>query len=154
MSKPRICKSCKWLHNRAEPCWSCLRWGKGKTDYYIPAEETLREYLERKEREDMEKEKNIEKLSTDELIKSLRICGDRNTTCTGCVFRAQNRCGSVLKNATADRLEQLQQELIEEAELLKEAKGFVGACVNRVFFTDKANESEKISVFQIGRAHV
>ena len=114
----------------------------------------------------MEKEKNIEKLSTDELIKSLRICGNPNTTCTGCVFRAQNRCGSVLKNATADRLEQLQQELIDErdrcdrivgfelaeAETLNEARKFIGACVDRVFFTDKANETEKISVFQLLKA--
>ena len=53
MSKPRICKSCHWLQNRAEPCWSCSRWGKGKTDHYISAEETLGEYLERKEREEM-----------------------------------------------------------------------------------------------------
>lgn len=152
MSKPRICQSCRWLHNRAEPCWSCSRWGKGKTDYYVSAEETLREYLQRKEREDMGKEKNIENLSTDELIKSLRICGDVKTHCVECAFWKRTACGDKLKNAVADRLEQLQRELIDEAELLKEAKGFVGACVNRVFFTDKANESEKISVFQLLRA--
>ena len=128
MSKPRICKSCKWLRHRVEPCCSCSRWGKGKTDYYIPAEETLKEYLERKEQEDMEKEKNIGNLSTDELIKSLRICGDDKTTCDGCAqwnqqddYGCANRyyqdgCSNALKNAAADRLEQLQQELIDERE--------------------------------------
>lgn len=77
MSKPRICKSCKWLHNRVEPCCSCSRWGKGKTDHYIPAEETLGEYLERKERENMEKEKTIENLSTDdERDDTVRRCAE------------------------------------------------------------------------------
>ena len=53
MSKPRICQSCRWIRNWVEPCCSCSRWGKGKTDHYIPAEETLGEYLQRKEREEM-----------------------------------------------------------------------------------------------------
>ena len=166
MSKPRICKSCHWLHNRAEPCWSCQRWGKGKTDHYISAEETLGEYLERKEQEDMEKEKTFENLSTDELIKSLRICGDVTAHCVECAFRKSTACEDKLKNAAVDRLEQLQQELIDErdrydrlvsfeldeAEILRAAKGFVGACVNRVFFTDEANETEKIGVFQLLKA--
>lgn len=100
MSKPRICKSCHWLHNRAEPCWSCSRWGKGKTDHYIPAEETLGEYLERKEREDMGVE-NMKDFSTEKLIKALRDnLGSKNS----------------LKKIAADRLEQLQQELIDERE--------------------------------------
>lgn len=116
MSKPRICKSCHWLQNRAEPCWSCSRWGKGKTDHYIPAEETLGEYLKRKEWEEMGKEKNTKNLSTDELIKSLRICGDVKTTCAVCAFWKRANCADKLKNAAADRLEQLQQELIDERE--------------------------------------
>ena len=74
----------------------------------------------------MEKEKDIENLSTDELIKSLRICGDVKTTCDGCAnwnhqddYGCANRyyrdsCNNALKNAAADRLEQLQQELINE----------------------------------------
>lgn len=110
MSKARICKTCKWLHNRVEPCCSCSRWGKGKTDHYIPAEETLGEYLERKEREAMEKEKVVDGLTTDELIKSLRICGDVKTTCAVCAFWKRANCADKLKNAAADRLEQLQQE--------------------------------------------
>lgn len=166
MSKTRICKTCKWLRHRVEPCCSCSRWGKGKTDHYISAEETLREYLQRKEREEMEKEKAIENLSTDELIKALRICGSEKYACIECEFLERADCSDKLKNAAADHLEQLQHELIderdrydrlvsfelEEAELLRAAKGFVGACVNRVFFTDKANESEKISVFQLLKA--
>lgn len=95
MSKPRICKSCKWLHNRAEPCWSCQRRGKGKTDHYIPAEETLGEYLKRKEREEMKY------FSTDQLIRALR----NNRSSEGS-----------LKRIAAARLEQLQQELIDERE--------------------------------------
>ena len=91
MSKPRICKSCKWLEHRAEPCCSCLRWGKGKTDYYIPAEETLAEYLERKEYED--------NMKTDEIIKALRN---------------NQQSPASIKRIAAAKLEQLQQELIDE----------------------------------------
>ena len=165
MSKPRICKSCRWLHNRAEPCWSCLRWGRGKTDYYVSAEETLREYLERKEREEMEKEKAIENLSTDELIKTFELCINADE-CMQCPFKWEEDCVDKLSAEALNRLKQLQRELIderdrydrlvsfelEEAELLRAAKGFVGACVNRVFFTNNANESEKISVFQLLKA--
>lgn len=153
MSKPRICKSCHWLHNRAEPCCSCSRWGKGKTDHYIPAEETLGEYLERKEREDMEKEKVVEGLTTDELIKYLRICGEEKAACIGCTFWVRNKCSDELKTVAADHLEQLQQELIderdrydrlvsfelEEAEILKAAKDMLGACAYKVFFGDTEN---------------
>ena len=69
----------------------------------------------------MEKEKTFENLSTDELIKTLRICGDPKTTCDGCAnWNSQDGygctncdypygCGNALKNAAADRLEQLQQ---------------------------------------------
>lgn len=164
MSKPRICKSCHWLHNRAEPCWSCLQWGKGKTDHYISAEETLGEYLERKEREEMGVENIFEKLGTAELIESYKLC--MNDDCEACPGKLVDDCVSRLSEAIINQLEQLQQELIDErdrydrlvsfeldeAELLRAAKGFVGACVDRVFFTDKANESEKISVFQLLKA--
>ena len=170
MSKPRICKTCKWLHNRVEPCCSCSRWGRGKTDHYIPAEETLGEYLERKEREDMEKI-NVEDLSTAQLIDAMQHCvisGD----CKLCPYWGNGR-GCSFENENVDLMEealkhlkQLQQELIDErdrydrpvsfelaeAELLRAAKGFVGSCVDRVFFTDNANESEKISVFQLLKA--
>lgn len=162
MSKPRICKSCHWLHNRAEPCWSCLRWGKGKTDHYTSAEETLREYLERKEREEMGV------MTTNEIIKNLKICNSDKTVddCSKCTFSSAKNCTHHLIGATIKHIKFLQRELIDErdrydrlvsfelaeAEHLRAAKGFVGACVNRVFFTDKANESEKISVFQLLKA--
>lgn len=115
MSKPRICKSCRWLHNRAEPCWSCLRWGKGKTDYYISAEETLREYLQRKEREEMEKEKAIENLSTDELIKTYELCINADE-CMQCPFKWEEDCVDKLSAEALNRLKQLQHELIDERE--------------------------------------
>ena len=165
MSKPRICKTCKWLRHRVEPCCSCSRWGKGKTDHYIPAEETLGEYLQRKEREKMEKEKNIENLSTDELIKTFELCINADE-CMQCPFKWEEDYVDKLSAEALNRLKQLQQELIDErnrydrlvsfeldeAEILRAAKGFVGACVNRVFFTDKANETEKIGVFQLIKA--
>lgn len=93
MSKPRICKSCKWLGHRAEPCCSCSRWGKGKTDYYIPAEETLGEYLKRKEQEDM---------------------GEFKTESLVHILRSNQHLADVLRKVIADRLEQLRQELIDE----------------------------------------
>ena len=119
MSKPRICKSCHWLQNRAEPCWSCSRWGKGKTDHYIPAEETLKEYLERKEREDMEKEKDIENLSTDELIECYKLC--MNDDCEECPGRLEDDCASQLSEAIINRLEQLQQERIDERDRIPQS---------------------------------
>lgn len=114
MSKPRICKTCKWLHNRVEPCCSCSRWGKGKTDHYIPAEETLGEYLERKEWEDMDKEKVVEGLTTDELIDLLRLCAVGYCADTKCPLYGESKCGSRLELTAAARLEQLRQELIDE----------------------------------------
>lgn len=83
-------------------------------------------------------EKTIENLSTDELIKLLRICGNANASCDGCVARNHpDGCINAVKNAAADRIKQLQQELIDErdrydrlvsfeldeAELLRAAKG-------------------------------
>lgn len=115
MSKPRICKTCKWLRHRVEPCCSCSRWGKGKTDHYIPAEETLREYLQRKEREDMEKEKNIENLSTDEFIKTFELCINADE-CRPCPFKWEEDCVDKLSAEALNRLKQLQQELIAERE--------------------------------------
>lgn len=137
MSKPRICKTCKWLHNRVEPCCSCSRWGKGKTDHYIPAEETLVEYLERKEREEMDKTN----MSTEQLLDAMLHCvisGDC-TICpywndkTGCSFEDEE---VDLMREAYKHLARLQQELIderdrydrlvsfelEEAELLRAAK--------------------------------
>ena len=162
MSKPRICKSCRWLHNRAEPCWSCQRWGRGKTDYYVSAEETLREYLKRKE------QKEMGVMTTNEIIKNLELCSNSThpDSCTKCTFASAKNCYKHLFVATIKHIKSLEQELIDEreryarlvsfelaeAELLRAAKGFVGACVNRVFFTDQANESEKISVFQLLKA--
>ena len=137
MSKPRICKTCKWLRHRVEPCCSCSRWGRGKTDHYIPAEETLGEYLERKGQEDMDKTN----MSTEQLLGAMRYCviaGDC-TICpcwndkTGCSFEG----GEIdLLREAYKHLERLQQELIderdrydrlvsfelEEAELLRAAK--------------------------------
>ena len=138
MSKPRICKSCHWLQNRAEPCCSYSRWGKGKTDHYIPAEETLGEYLERKEMEEMKY------FSTDQLIRALR----NNRSSEGS-----------LKKLAADRLGQMQQELIDErdrydrlvsfeldeAELLKAAKDMLGACMFKVLFTDTPHQSPAVT---------
>ena len=112
MSKPRICKSCHWLHNRVEPCCSCSRWGKGKTDHYIPAEETLGEYLKRKEREEMEKENIFEMLGTAELIESYKLC--MNDDCEACPGKFVDDCVSRLSEAIINRLEQLQRELIDE----------------------------------------
>lgn len=134
MSKPRICKTCKWLHHRVEPCCWCLRWGKGKTDYYTPAEETLGEYLERKEREAMKY------FSTDQLIRALR----NNRSSEGS-----------LKKIAAARLEQLQQELIDErdrydrlvsfelaeAEELRAEKKFAASCAFKAFFADTVRPS-------------
>lgn len=49
MSKPCICKTCKWLHNRVEPCCWCNRLHKGaKNDHYIAAEQELGEFLKEK----------------------------------------------------------------------------------------------------------
>lgn len=120
MSKPRICKSCHWLHNRAEPCWSCQRWGKGKTDYYISAEETLREYLQRKEREEMEKEKTIDKLSTDELIKTAELCINADE-CMQCPFKWEEDCVDKLSAEALNRLKQLHQELIDERDRIPQS---------------------------------
>lgn len=119
MSKPRICKTCKWLHNRVEPCCSCSRWGKGKTDHYIPAEETLKEYLERKEREDMKKEKSIENLSTDELIECYKLC--MNGDCEECLGRLGDDCASRLSEAIIKRLKQLQKDIIVIKEMAGDA---------------------------------
>ena len=155
MSKPRICQSCHWLQNRAEPCWSCSRWGKGKTDHYIPAEETLKEYLERKEREDMRKEKSIENLNTDELMAALSVCTDYSVECKECPLHSQNGCLKKLKLAAFDRIKQLQQELIDErdrydrlvsfeldeAQMLNAAKDMLGACMYKVFFGDAPHQS-------------
>ena len=154
MSKPRICKSCHWLHNRAEPCCSCSRWGKGKTDHYIPAEETLEEYLERKGREDMDKTN----MSTEQLLDAMLHCvisGDCTiyhywNDKTGCSFEDEE---VDLMREAYKHLERLQQELIderdrydrlvsfelEEAELLRAAKDMLGACAYKVFFGDAEN---------------
>ena len=158
MSKPSICKSCHWLHNRAEPCWSCSRWGKGKTDHYISAEETLGEYLERKEREEMEKEKNTENLSADELIKTVERCINADE-CMQCPFKWEEDCVDKLSAEALNRLKQLQQELIDErdrydrlvsfeldeAELLKAAKDMLGACMFKVLFTDTPHQSPAVT---------
>lgn len=49
MSKPRICKTCKWLRHRVEPCCWCNRLHKGaKNDHYIAAERELGEFLKEK----------------------------------------------------------------------------------------------------------
>ena len=119
MSKPRICKSCHWLQNRAEPCWSCSRWGKGKTDHYISAEETLKEYLKRKEREDMEKENIFEMLGTAELIESYKLC--MNDDCEACPGKFVDDCVSRLSEAIINRLEQLQQERIDERDRIPQS---------------------------------
>lgn len=87
----------------------------------------------------MEKEKTIENLSTDELIKALRICGNGKLACIGCEFWGTTNCGNKLKNAAADRLEQLQQELIDKAELLKAATDILVACAYKIFFADTEN---------------
>ena len=120
MSKPRICKTCKWLRHRVEPCCSCLRWGKGKTDHYISAEETLGEYLKRKEREEMEKEKNIENLSTDELIKTFELCINADE-CMQCPFKWEEDCVDKLSAEALNRLKQLQQELIDERDRIPQS---------------------------------
>ena len=141
MSKPRICKTCKWLHHRVEPCCSCLRWGKGKTDYYIPAEETLGEYLERKERED-NMETDVKNMTTEKLLDAMAHCLISGE-CTICPYWKGKGVGCSFENEDVDlmneaykHLKALRQELIderdrydrlvsfelEEAELLREAK--------------------------------
>ena len=141
MSKPRICKSCRWLEHRAEPCCSCLRWGKGKTDHYIPAGETLGEYLKRKGQE--ENMKNIvitPDIKTGEIIEALR--NNQDSPCS-------------LRRVAADRLEQLEQEIIDErdrydrlvsfelaeAAELREARKFAAACAFKASFADTVRPS-------------
>ena len=149
MSKPRICKSCRWLHNRAEPCWSCQRWGKGKTDYYISAEETLREYLKRKEQEEMGV------MTTNEIIKNLELCSNSThpDSCTKCTFASAKNCYKHLFVATIKHIKFLEQERIDErdrydrlvsfelaeAELLRAAKDILVACAYKIFFADIEN---------------
>ena len=110
MSKPRICKTCKWLHNQVEPCCSCSRWGKGKTDHYILAEETLKEYLERKEREDMGA------MKTEEIIKNLKLCNSEKSVgnCSKCTFASAKNCTSHLIGTTIKHIKFLERELIAE----------------------------------------
>ena len=155
MSKPRICKSCHWLQNRAEPCWSCSRWGKGKTDHYTPAEETLREYLERKEREDMGV------MKTEEIIKNLKLCNSEKSVgnCSKCTFASAKNCTSHLIGTTIKHIKFLERELIaerdrydrlvsfelDEAELLKAAKDMLGACMFKVLFTDTPHQSPAVT---------
>lgn len=107
-------------------------------------------------------------MTTNEIIKNLELCSNsiHPDSCTKCTFASAKNCYKHLFAATIKHIKSLEQELIDErdrddrlvsfelaeAELLRAAKGFVGACVNRVFFTDKANESEKISVFQLLKA--
>lgn len=160
MSKPRICKSCKWLHHRAEPCCWCSRWGKGKTDHYSPAEETLGEYLKRKEREEMGV------MTTNEIIKNLELC--RNSThpdsCTKCTFASTKNCYSHLFGTTIKHIKFLEQELIDErdrydrlvsselaeAEALKAAKDMLGACMFKVLFADAPHQSTAVTAFPRG----
>ena len=132
MSKPRICKTCKWLHNRAEPCWSCHRWGRGKTDHYISAEETLREYLQRKEREDMGVENTFEMLGTAELIERYKLC--MNDDCEACPGKFDDDCVSRLSEAIINRLKQLQQDVIE-------AKKMAGDAMYKAMFAYRRNNS-------------
>lgn len=156
MSKPRICKTCKWLRHRVEPCCSCSRWGKGKTDHYIPAEETLGEYLERKGREDMDKTN----MSTEQLLDAMLHCvisGDC-TICpywndkTGCSFEYEE---VDLMREAYKHLARLQQELIDErdrydrlvsfelaeAEELRAEKKFAASCAFKALFADTVSAS-------------
>lgn len=113
MSKPRICKTCKWLRYTVEPCCSCSQWGKGKTDHYIPAEETLGEYLKRKERE----ENKMSQLKTEAIIKSLKICNNiakNEWECNKCIFSSAKNCTSHLIGATIKHIKFLERELIDE----------------------------------------
>lgn len=101
----------------------------------------------------MEKEKNIENLSTDELIKVFELCYVKNDGCGDCAIRNIGNCFKFLPEVVADRLKQLQQELIderdrydrlvsfelEEAEILRAAKDMLGACVYKVFFSNTEN---------------
>lgn len=119
MSKPRICKTCKWLHHRVEPCCSCLRWGKGKTDYYIPAEETLGEYLERKEQEKTMDE-NSKSMTTEKLLDAMAHCLISGE-CTICPYWKGKGVGCSFENEDVDlmneaykHLKALRQELIDE----------------------------------------
>lgn len=69
--------------------------------------------MKRKEREDMEKEKNIENLSTDELIKTFELCTNADE-CMKCPFKWEEDCVDQLSAEALNRLKQLQQELIDE----------------------------------------
>lgn len=62
----------------------------------------------------MGKEMNIENMSTDELIKALRTCASSVSQCRVCLLWENDDCARPLKEAAADRLKQLQQELIDE----------------------------------------
>lgn len=104
-------------------------------------------------------------MKTEEIIKNLELCNSEKSVgnCSKCTFASAKNCTHHLIKATIKHIKFLERELIDErdrydrlvsfeldeAELLRAAKGFVGACVNRVFFTDEANESEKIAVFQL-----
>ena len=160
MSKPRICKTCRWLEHRAEPCCSCLRWGKGKTDHYIPAGETLGEYLERKEQEKT-MDKDSKSMTTEKLLDAMAHClmsGD----CTVCPYWKGKGIGCSFENEDVDlmneaykHLKALQQELIDErdrydrlvsfelaeAAELREARKFAAACAFKAFFADTVRPS-------------
>ena len=160
MSKPCICKTCKWLGHRAEPCCSCSRWGKGKTDYYIPAEETLGEYLERKERED-NVETDIKNMTTEKLLDAMAHCLISGE-CTICPYWKGKGVGCSFENEDVDlmneaykHLKALRQELIDErdrydrlvsfelaeAEELRAEKKFAASCAFKALFADTVSAS-------------
>ena len=62
----------------------------------------------------MGKEITIENMSTDDLINTLYLCASSVSRCRKCLLWENNDCMQPLKEAAADRLKQLQQELIDE----------------------------------------
>jgi hypothetical protein len=80
-----------------EPCCWCRRLHKEKKDDYF------------KEDEEVEKELTIK-----ELVAVMARCGDMGADCKGCAFEGDDDCFSKLRWMVAEKLEQLEQELIDE----------------------------------------
>lgn len=99
MAKARTCRRCRWRKNKVEPCCWCRRLHKEKKDDYF------------KEDEEVEKE-----FTSKELIDILERCGDVLASCKGCAMEGKidDDCFSEVKLLCAERLRELEQELIDE----------------------------------------
>ena len=97
MAKARTCRRCRWREYRVEPCCWCRRLHQEKKDDYFQEDETMNKDL-----------------TTKELVAVLDRCGDTEASCEGCAFESEDNCYSKLKLLLADKLEQMERELVDE----------------------------------------